>query len=326
MPSPIIRPFHAADDAACARLFAPYPQTSWRQLRNEGLSPQVLVMNGRLHGYAAALPVPGLHGLGDLIGVIDPAHRRQGLGTLLLDHLCVWLPAAGIRELAVPVTDLHTLLARFLQRRLFHLHHEEITLQCDLTVGNSPFSVDNPTPTGENPAQFGEKHRENWPKSAENSPLNGDNHRANRGKPGEKLLKIGTFPRRRALDLFLQLYPRAFAHTPWQQPYSRLEADGLLSQASDLKFLLYDGEPIGFAWCAAQKSGEMEIEPIGIVRERQGRGYGRWFLTRILTGWRADGIPAVRLALWRENSAALRLYQQSGFRQVGATFYLQRLL
>jgi GNAT superfamily N-acetyltransferase len=102
-----------ADDAACARLFAPYAQTNWRQLRAEGLAPQVLVMNGRLRGYAAALPVPGLPGLGDLIGVIDPAHRRQGLGTLLLDHLCVWLPAAGIRELAVPVTDLQHPLPAF---------------------------------------------------------------------------------------------------------------------------------------------------------------------------------------------------------------------
>jgi ribosomal protein S18 acetylase RimI-like enzyme len=322
MPPPIIRPFHPADDAACARLFAPHAQINWPHLRAAGLAAQVLVFNGRLRGYAAALPVPGLPGLGDLIGIIDPAHRRQGLGTLLLDHLCVWLPAAGIREIAVPVSDLQHPLTRFLQRRQFHLHHEEITLRCEFAVGNSAISVDIPPATGDNSPQIGE----NGSEFAEKSQFYGDNHNADRGETGEKLLRIGTFSRRRALDLFLQLYPRAFAHTPWQQPFSRLEADGLLAQPADLKFLLRDDEPVGFAWCSTEKTGVVEIEPLGIIRELQGQGYGHWFLAHLLRDWRRAGTPAVQLALWRENRPALRLYRGLGFRQVATTYYLQRSL
>ncbi|MFQ5399393.1 MAG: GNAT family N-acetyltransferase [Anaerolineae bacterium] len=119
------------------------------------------------------------------------------------------------------------------------------------------------------------------------------------------------------IDLFCALYARSFGGTPWYQPYSREEVEETLADPADILFLFRDGRAIGFAWL----QGEM-IEPLGIVREERGRGYGRFLLQSALHELKQRGAAQVEIGVWRENETAVRLYQSLGFRHEKTTTYL----
>ena len=61
----------------------------------------VILQGKEIAGYVAVSPMPGLDGVMDLEGFIDPARRRQGLGTVLLRHLLKELKKMGPKIVAI---------------------------------------------------------------------------------------------------------------------------------------------------------------------------------------------------------------------------------
>jgi mycothiol synthase len=78
-----------------------------------------------LVGYAYVTPVPGLEGVLDLQGGIDPTKQRQGFGSHLLSIIIESLMANGRFQLSHAVASLSSPAARFLQGRQFVVEHIE---------------------------------------------------------------------------------------------------------------------------------------------------------------------------------------------------------
>jgi mycothiol synthase len=135
-------------------------------------------------------------------------------------------------------------------------------------------------------------------------------------------VSLQTFDRATAVTQFLRLYDASFSHTPWYQPFTPQEITADLTDPKDLFFLTPEETPIGFAWVRPSGKGTVEIEPMGVVREWQRRGYGRTLLLSVLQhlGW--QDIHTVRIGVWAQNTAAVHLYQSVGFRRVKSVFYL----
>lgn len=139
-------------------------------------------------------------------------------------------------------------------------------------------------------------------------------------------LSVDHFPRHTAVPLFCQLYPASFTGTPWDQPFTEAEVADLLADSDDLHFLLKDGRAIGFVWVHRSKGEPVSLEPIGIIQEKQGQGYGRWLLQTVLQKLMNEGVTAVTLGVWANNSPAIHLYQSLGFRHISTLTYLARNL
>lgn len=133
-----------------------------------------------------------------------------------------------------------------------------------------------------------------------------------------------TFPRRQAISAFQRLYDRSFADTPWYQPYTEEEIDADLRRAQDLLFWVCEGRAVGFVWLHDRASGGTEIEPMGLLPDARGRGYGRALLLAALHRLAGEGgrEQRVHLAVWRQNAAAIELYSQLGFERRGRRYYL----
>jgi ribosomal protein S18 acetylase RimI-like enzyme len=125
-----------------------------------------------------------------------------------------------------------------------------------------------------------------------------------------------------AIPLFCQLYTACFTGLPWNQPFTEAEVTATLQNREDLLFLVEDDTPIGFVWLRPQANQTVQLEPIGIIPEKQGQGYGRALLHLVLTQLAAQGVTAVTLGLWANNKPALHLYQNLGFRQTESIVYL----
>jgi ribosomal protein S18 acetylase RimI-like enzyme len=132
--------------------------------------------------------------------------------------------------------------------------------------------------------------------------------------------------RDRALALFNQLYEASFAPHPWHQPYSRAELVATLQQPADLRFLWEGEQAIGVVWLHYPAPAEAEIEPMGIVPEKQGRGYGRYLLHDTLHHLRRCQIKRLRLGVWASNQVALTLYESFGFHHSHMRSYLTLVL
>ena len=138
-----------------------------------------------------------------------------------------------------------------------------------------------------------------------------------------KLQKVG---RDTAVRTLPQLYERCFAHTPWFQPYTAAEVAATWEPDDELWTLVSDATPIGFAWLHFPEPTIAEIEPIGIVRQKQGVGYGRFLLTSLLQALQNRGVQTVTLGVWATNETAVHLYQSLGFRHVSSSYSLTRTL
>jgi len=135
-------------------------------------------------------------------------------------------------------------------------------------------------------------------------------------------LTWGTLPRAQALTRFCELYDRAFAGFPWYQPYTPSEVAAELVAAHDLLFLQRDGALIGAAWLRWPEPNLGQIEPMGIVAEEQGKGYGRYLLALALHQLAERGARRAQIGTWAQNKTAVSLYQSVGFRQQETITYL----
>ena len=138
-----------------------------------------------------------------------------------------------------------------------------------------------------------------------------------------KLQKVG---RDTAVRTLPQLYQRSFAHTPWFQPYTAAEVAATWEPSDELWRLVSDATPIGFAWLHFPEPTIAEIEPIGIVRQKQGVGYGRFLLTSLLQNLQNRGVQTVTLGVWTTNETAVHLYQSLGFRHTSSSYSLTHTL
>lgn len=135
-------------------------------------------------------------------------------------------------------------------------------------------------------------------------------------------LTLRTLTRERAVALFSHVYDQAFAGRPWSQPYTAAETDALLGDAADLLFAMRGDEPVGVAWIEMNAPDRGRIEPLGVVADHQGRGYGRWLLRSALAELRGRGARVVEVGLWRANTAASNLYKGAGFTEIANWYYL----
>lgn len=134
--------------------------------------------------------------------------------------------------------------------------------------------------------------------------------------------RLRQYPEADALPLMRRLYDEAFRPTPWYQPYvSDDELRDDLGRRSDIFFLAIDERPIGFA-AVRYVDDTAEIEPLGVIAEYQGRGYGRMLLSTLLYELAIRRVAAARLSMWANNPAAYQLYRQLGFQIAHSRIYL----
>lgn len=128
------------------------------------------------------------------------------------------------------------------------------------------------------------------------------------------LTELVTYSPERAARLMQQLYDKSFSHTAWYQPYIDVaEIEENLLCGAQIYFLLHAGQPIGFA--STNIDGSVaEVEPLGIIREKQGQGFGRKLLQALLYQFAHEGLGQVHLVVWQTNLPALTLYESCGFR------------
>jgi len=141
-------------------------------------------------------------------------------------------------------------------------------------------------------------------------------------KRGDSPVRLRAYSRSTAVPLFCRLYEESFAGLPWNQPFTPAEVSAVLRDANNLLFLMLDGEAIGFAWVGLDQDGKGFVEPLGIIPAYQGKGFGRMLLTSVLQELIGRGAKDVGIGAWRNNEAAIRLYESFGFRQRKVFTYL----
>lgn len=80
--------------------------------------------------------------------------------------------------------------------------------------------------------------------------------------------------------------------------------------------LMYQGQAIGFSICSTG-AGEAHLQNIAIHPDHQGRGYGRWLLTKTVEILSQQGLHQLFLEVRASNKPAIKLYQRFGFENVG---------
>lgn len=261
------------------------------------VTPQALAQNdGRfwiitqqmqLIGYATLLPLPGLPHLFELTGGIAPPFQRQGVGSFLWQtmkqDLRGMVPSAGSGQTVQQITYTVDNLGTPAAR--FLLHHQFALEHEEYTmILNGLKST-------------------TLPELATLAPLQ----------------RIG---RQTAVSTLPELYECCFAGTPWFQPYSADEVAATWAPDDELYYLGEGNEDIGFIWLHFPKPDVAEIEPLGIVPEKQGLGYGRSLLTTILKHLQERDIQAVTLGVWANNKTAIHLYRTLGFQHKGSSYSL----
>jgi mycothiol synthase len=135
--------------------------------------------------------------------------------------------------------------------------------------------------------------------------------------------RLESFPRVQAIKMFRELYESSFAKLPWYQPYlSDAEVSAEMEDDDSLLFLVERGSPVGFIWFRWPEPKTAELEPIGIIRSRQGEGLGRYLLKSGLMRAAEQGAERVTIGVWSDNESAIHLYQDFGFRHDRTLTYL----
>lgn len=79
------------------------------------------------------------------------------------------------------------------------------------------------------------------------------------------------------------------------------------------------GMPVGTIQ-GLESDGWGVIQNIGVIAEHRGRGLGRVLIHRAAAGFQAAGIDKMHLEVTTANTAAIRLYEQVGFRRAQVVY------
>ncbi|NRQ51370.1 GNAT family N-acetyltransferase [Aeromicrobium stalagmiti] len=97
---------------------------------------------------------------------------------------------------------------------------------------------------------------------------------------------------------------------------AELLPEGVTTAGHDLFVATVDGDEVGFLWLFTDPAAsvpETYVYDIEIVAARRGEGLGRELL-EAAEGWCADhGVATLRLHVFGFNTAAISLYESSGF-------------
>ena len=244
------------------------------------------VVESRVVGYTAVTTVPGLPHVRVLQGFIAPAWQRQGLGSQLLQHLIQDLRLAG-RKWGLETRLQLSHCVDDTESAVYHfLRHHHFFIEHEeqfLVLPSPPYPLAPALPHA---------------------------------------CRLQTLSRSHAVTQFIRLYDQSFGPHPWYQPYSHGEVAAILYQPQDLLFLYYGEEPIGFVWARMREEGVAEIEPVGVLAQWQGRGYGRFLLQSAIHTLASHGADHIHIGTWAQNKPALHLYRSLGFQPDYSLTYL----
>lgn len=131
--------------------------------------------------------------------------------------------------------------------------------------------------------------------------------------------------RAQAVQLLPRLYDASFRGRAWYQPYETVaEVRQEMGPDDDFMVLERENRPIAFGWVRYPEPGLAELEPVGVVADYQGQGFGRRLIVALLQHARGRGCSAVRLGVRGDNAAAVALYHSVGFRHVSTLTYFSR--
>ena len=247
----------------------------------------IITQQKQLIGYATLLPLPGLPHLFELAGGITPAFQRQGAGSFLWQAMKQDVGGTAASPGSTQAVQQITYTVESLETPAAHfLQHHQFALEHE-----------------EYTMLLNNLHSMSLPELAEPAPLQ----------------RIG---RQTAVTTLPELYELCFANTPWFQPYTAEEVAATWEPDDELYYLGENDDDIGFVWLHFPEPGVAEIEPIGIVRQKQRLGYGRSLLTTILQQLQEQDIHTVRLGVWANNQTAVNLYQSLGFLHHSSSYSL----
>jgi len=240
----------------------------------------VLEKGGEIIGYATLAPVPGLEGVYELGGGVDPDRRRRGLGSSILKQIIEEHRVGEVRQISHPVESTSSPVARFLQKQGFQIEHSEWGMSLDDLRHIKPVII----PEG---------------------------------------YELRRYYDSTAFEWFRELYDSSFLGLPWYQPYqSDAELSAEITANDEILFLLEHDLHVGFIWLRWPEPIRMEIEPVGVVESHQGRGLGRILMQAGLDVAAGRGAKSVTIGTWSENTKAISLYLQLGFKHDRTKTYL----
>lgn len=230
---------------------------------------------GALRGYASVLPD------GTVQGMVDPAHRRRGHGTALLQEALALRPDAGVWAHGALEGSLAFLAAAGLAESRYLL-----TLHRDLDPARPLPAVPTSTLAGLRLSTFEvERDAERWVTV---------NARAFVDHPEQGAMTREDLEQRLA--------------QPW-------------FDAEDMLVALRDEELVGFVWVKRERPGatdqDAEIYVVATDPSVQGHRVAGLLMATSLDRLRADGVPGVELYVEADNAPALRLYETWGFTVAG---------
>lgn len=119
--------------------------------------------------------------------------------------------------------------------------------------------------------------------------------------------------KRAHLDQILEIEAASFA-SPWERRhFERL----LRACPSGLNRVAQRGSRVLAYLCASRSEGELKIANLAVHAEFRRLGLGRWMLGRALYEARAEGCRTASLEVRPSNTAALGLYAEFGFVELG---------
>jgi len=147
-------------------------------------------------------------------------------------------------------------------------------------------------------------------------PLDGD-HPLPSDPPLADGVIVRAFEPGRDDDAWLALNASSFARHPEQGGWragdlqARIDADWF--DAAGFLLAERDSTLLGFHWTKVHPDGAGEVYVLGVAPEAQGLGLGQGLLVRGLRYLAGRGCPQVLLYTDGDNTAAIRLYEHTGF-------------
>jgi ribosomal-protein-alanine N-acetyltransferase len=115
------------------------------------------------------------------------------------------------------------------------------------------------------------------------------------------------------LDPLLEIERVSFG-TPWNREHFRFEIEQNPNAIN--RGVVLDDRLLAYA-CIWEIAEKMKINNIAVHPAHRRCGLGRWLLRRLLVDARGRGCNVARLEVRPSNGAAIGLYREHGFREIG---------